>query len=506
MTRASSPKLPRLKLFLACAAMLLGSGSASAQAPAIHSDEVRRAWGFDRSDLPPHPAVRFGVLPNGLRYAVMRNGAPAGALSVRLRIDVGAGVEAIREQGFVHLIEHLIFHGTANIPEGSLPMMLSHRGLRRWTDFDAYTSYDETVFRLNLGRSDAPARQVSLLLMREIATNLMFNRSAVEGAKRKVREEIGGRDAAKDGQIAAENNFFAPNSLIDRGPVAGTSAQVARATPEALRRLYARYYVPERTALVVVGDVDPDAMVAEIAARFSDWRSSATPGRRSSATPARSGCGNKDAPVHPSSRAHRRYHCPRLAARQRGRRRRPARCSFPGAAWQPDAEPAPRRGRRRAQRTIRERRVSIYDHFNTVRLARLDVAARDRDWRGALQAGARELRRALAGGFTQAELDEQLAATRKALVRAAAPARTPELADAIIDAVGRRIVFTAPADASGTDAYLSRVRLQDVNAAFKAAWGTSDPLILVSHHRRIARGEAAIAAAWRETVPAQAAR
>jgi zinc protease len=247
-------------------------------------------------------------------------------------------------------------------------------------------------------------------------------------------------------------------------------------------------------------------MATEIAARFSDWRSSAAPA-------------GDPPPLQPVSDAGKRTRLfihPLVPTSVTIARASPL-GSGVDAGGRRDAHFLERLGSQMLNRRLAvaaaapsapfaSAEISIYDHFNTVRLARLDVAARDREWRRALQAGARELRRALAGGFTQAELDEQLAATRKALVRAAAPARTPELADAIIDAVGRRIVFTAPADASGTDAYLSRVRLQDVNAAFKAAWGTSDPLILVSHHRRIARGEAAIAAAWLETVPAQAAR
>jgi zinc protease len=131
----------------------------AAQSQDAAAETVRAAWGFDRSDLAPHPGVRFGVLANGMRYAVMRSTAPAGSLSVRFHLDVGARDESPREIGFAHLIEHMIFHGTEAIPEGALPMMLSSRGLRRWSDFNAFTSHDETVYRLDLGRADAGARE-----------------------------------------------------------------------------------------------------------------------------------------------------------------------------------------------------------------------------------------------------------------------------------------------------------------------------------------------------------
>ena len=98
-----------LALLVAC------SPAYAEECEAAPTDQAARsAWGFDRSDLAPHPDVRFGVLANGMRYALMHNAHPAAALSVRLRIDVGATAEGEREQGYVHLLEHLIFHGSKN--------------------------------------------------------------------------------------------------------------------------------------------------------------------------------------------------------------------------------------------------------------------------------------------------------------------------------------------------------------------------------------------------------
>jgi hypothetical protein len=138
--------------------------------------------------------------------------------------------------------------------------------------------------------------------------------------------------------------------------------------------------------------------------------------------------------------------------------------------------------------------VAIYNHFGTVRLARIEVAARDRDWRNALTASAAELSKALRDGFTETEFKEALAAIRSGLVRNAAHSSTPALADALADAVGRGIVFTAPADPAGTDAYLAQVRLHDVNAAFQAAWTQGGRLIFVTHNRPVT--EAHILEAW----------
>lgn len=494
-----------------CAKLLCGFIAAALALTALRAQTAPQispgasaAWGFDRSDLAPHPEVRFGVLPNGMRYAIMRNAAPAGSLSVRLRFDVGAGAEGPREQGFVHLLEHLIFHGTPNIPEGSLSLMLAHRGLRRWSDFEAFTSFDETVYRLDMAKSDAPARDVSLMLMREISSNLLFTPAVVRGAKQKVREEIAARDPVQDAVMAAQNAFFAPGTRIDRGPVTGTQRQVARAGGAALRRLYQLYYVPQRTTLVIVGDFDPETVETEIAARFSDWQVPGSPpaahaGHAAQAAPTiPTGDGTRTRLfVHPQAPTAVTIAAvePLAGAADEGRRRDAHFLEHLGSemlnrrlariAAQPEA-------------AFEEASVAIYDHFSTARLAQVELKAKDRSWQKALAAGGRELRRALDQGFSQSELDEQLGFSRRSLVRAAAPRTSSALADAIVDAAARRIVFTAPADPAAGAAYLDRIRLVDVNAAFAAAWSRPDRLIFVSHNQRIPGGEAAITAAWLE--------
>ena len=479
----------RAKLLFAVAAALLGAPAAAAQPSA----QAARAWGFDRSDLQPHPAVRFGVLANGLRYAVMRSEVPARGLAVRLRFEAGANVESERERGFMHLIEHLIFHGTPNIPEGALPLMLSSRGLQRWSDFNAATSHDETVYQLDLGRADAAARDTALALMREIASNLQFTKPVVEGAKKKVVEEIAARDALADRIAAAENAFFMPGTPIARGPVAGSAASVRRATGEALRRLYAEHYVPARATLVMVGDFDPALAEAEIAARFSQWEGK---GGAEAALPAVRGDRGTEAHLFVDPRAPTTVTIaavePLVQAVDAAGPRDQHFLAQLGADMLNRRLAAIAAG---ADAPFASANLAIYDHFSTARLARIEIAARGGDWRRALQAGAAELRRALAG-FTQAELDAQLAFSRSAFGRAAPPPTSSALADAIVDAVGRRIVFTAPGDPAASAAYLDRIRLADVNAAFKNVWAKPGRLLFVSHDRRIPGGDTAIAAAW----------
>jgi zinc protease len=485
------------RLMLCCFLAVAAIAPAAAQAPEPLSPEARAAWGFDVSDLTPHPGVRFGVLPNGMRYAIMRSAVPAGGLSVRLRFDAGAMDESQREQGYFHLLEHLIFHGSENIPSGALPLMMAHRGMKRRTDFNAVTSYDETVYRLDLSMADHNARAAALMLMREISSRLLFTRRTVEAAKKDVRQEIGARDAVRDRVLAAQNAFFFPGSAIARGPVTGTRSSVARATPETLRRLYALHYAPQRATLVVVGDIDPGVAEAEIVSHFVGWKalSAAPPPQARRSLDRTSSGGEVRARLFVDRAAPTSVTIASVSPLLSPSDKAPLR----------DAEFLERLGVEMLNRRLAKTSatVSIYTHFSTARLASLDVAAKDGNWRGALVAAAAELRRALQHGFQQSELDEQLALTSAVLRQAAVPRTNAALADAIIDAVGRGLVFTQPGPPEATAAYLARLRLSDVNAAFAAAWA-EPPLIFVTHNRRFPAAEAAIEGAWKESLESAA--
>lgn len=470
---------------------LLFAAHAHAQPSAAPTPEARAAWGFARSDLQPHPDVRFGVLANGMRYALMRgqgDDKPAG-LAVRLHIRGGGSIEGAREAGFMHVLEHLVFHRSNNLPAGALLFMLPHQGMKRFSDFNAFTTFDETVYRLDLPRTDVPARATALMLMREIASDLYFGRRTIEAAKRNVLAEIGTRDAVEDRAATARDAFFMPGTLIARGPVAGTPKSVRRAGPGALRRLYARAYTPGRTTLVVVGDIDPDVLETEIAARFADWR----PPHAEAADPPdpviRTGRGTQA----------RLFVDPAVATRvtiatvsplggaDAGARRDGSFLEYLGARMLSARLAAMAKA---ADPPFGAGDAAIYDHFSTARLARIELSARDRDWRRALDAGAGALQRALDQGFTQAELDAELAANRR--VPDAAPRTAATLADGIADAVGRDILFTAPADPRGATAYLAGVRLDAVDAAFRRAWGREGRLIFVAHDHDIPNASAQI--------------
>src|SRR3954469_1481957 len=107
----------RLSLFALATCLAFSPSAASAQprpAPAAATAPAP-AWPQQRSDLPPDPDVRYGTLPNGMRYMLRRNATPPHNASLRLRIGAGSLMEAENQRGLAHFIEHMVLNGTTHV-------------------------------------------------------------------------------------------------------------------------------------------------------------------------------------------------------------------------------------------------------------------------------------------------------------------------------------------------------------------------------------------------------
>uniref|UniRef100_UPI0030F41CA0 M16 family metallopeptidase n=1 Tax=Phenylobacterium sp. TaxID=1871053 RepID=UPI0030F41CA0 len=137
-------------------------------------------WVQARSDVPADPEVRFGALPNGMRYALRKQSIPAGQAALRLRFDAGSLQETDAQAGLAHFLEHMAFNGSKNVPEGDMIKILERLGLAFGADTNASTNLDETIYKLDLPRTDAETVDTSLMLLREAAGNLTIDQAAVD--------------------------------------------------------------------------------------------------------------------------------------------------------------------------------------------------------------------------------------------------------------------------------------------------------------------------------------
>ncbi len=235
-------------------------------------------WPQSTSDIPADPAIRFGVLPNGMRYLVMHNAQPHGVVSIRLLVAAGSIDERDDQQGLAHFLEHMSFRGSKHVPEAEVWQDLQRLGLQLGADTNAFTGYGHTQYDFDLPANDDATLDAALLRLRDTASELTLSQSAMDAERGVILSEERFRDTPDERTEKAEQDFFFQGQrVIERWPI-GQDAIIEHAPVTLIRQFYDAYYRPERTVLIVVGDIDPAAMEAKVVARFSDWRAVGPPG------------------------------------------------------------------------------------------------------------------------------------------------------------------------------------------------------------------------------------
>ncbi len=218
--------------------------------------------------LPVDPAVRHGVLANGLSYYIRQNSYPAQRAELRLVVDAGSMNEDQDQLGLAHLLEHLAFDGTPQFPGNSVWKFFERIGLRVGADVNARTGYEETVYQLTVPTDSAALLTAGITLLEEWAHRLTLDPAQLLRERKVVVEEW--RSTLGAGQRLSERQsavILRGSRYLDRAPI-GVPALVAAAPISAVRRFYADWYRPERMAIVIVGDIDVAALEARVRRQF----------------------------------------------------------------------------------------------------------------------------------------------------------------------------------------------------------------------------------------------
>ena len=501
--------LRSLAAFLAALALPLAACTATSAQETIVSSRadaqsatasVESPWPFAESDLPVDPSYRVGVLDNGMRYIIRPNATPPEQGMVQFWVDFGSVAEAEHQQGWAHFIEHMAFNGSTHLPEGEMVKLLEREGLAFGADTNASTGFDTTLYRLDLPRNDLDLLDTALMLMRENASELTFDEGAVERERGIVLSEINVRDTY---QFRAAKDLYAftyPGSRLSRRFPAGTPETVGAATGAEMKQLWETYYRPENVALVVVGDYDVDAVEAAIAEHFADWQGEDRVAQPGFGPIAVDQSGAADIYLDPALPD-------RLVVSANG-------------AWLggPDTEESRRIRLRRAigngiinrrlQRLARQddppfraATIDTSDIGEEGRTTSISIYALDGEWQRGLAAAQEEYRSALAFGFSESEVAEQVANFRASVDANAAGAATRPNSSFVTGAITLlrdRQVPTTPQ--SGLERFNSHAPLitpaNVLEALREEIVPLDDPLVRYEGKAPPEGGEAALLAAW----------
>src|SRR5437899_12589676 len=179
---------------------------ALAASVAIHAQTQPAAPAFNPQDeIPFDKAVRAATLPNGLKYFVRQNDRPAKRVSLRLGVKAGSLNEADDQLGLAHLIEHMAFNGSAHFKPGELVKYFETIGARLGPHVNAYTSFDETVYMLDLPTDKPEIVANGLTALADFAGGLTLDPAEIEKERGVVIEEwrggLGAGSRVRDKQI-----------------------------------------------------------------------------------------------------------------------------------------------------------------------------------------------------------------------------------------------------------------------------------------------------------------
>ncbi|PMG37132.1 peptidase M16 [Vibrio splendidus] len=223
--------------------------------------------------IQPDPAWTSGQLENGLTYHVYPDHEES--VSVRLVVHAGSFQETDQQEGYAHFLEHMAFNGSKNFSQNDVIRLFEDAGASFGADINAYTSYQETVYQLDL--PDNVQLQSALTWMRDIGDGLDLSSSEVEKEKGVILGEF--RYARLDDKPFAEQFFdhFIEGGQYEGQDALGTKESVLNVTSQGLNSFYQTWYQPQIVEVIVSGDVDTKIAIPLIEEKFSDWQRGKTP-------------------------------------------------------------------------------------------------------------------------------------------------------------------------------------------------------------------------------------
>ena len=239
-------------------------------------------WAQDAPEkLPMDPEVRYGRLENGLTYYIRHNEQPKQRAEFHIAQAVGAILEEDNQNGLAHFLEHMAFNGTQHFPGKGIINYFESVGVNFGGNINAYTSIDETVYRL----SDVPIYREgivdsALLVMHDWSCGLLLLDEEIDAERGVILEEWRTGRTAQRRMWKEMRALMYPGTQYAKRDVIGDTAVINNFEYQALRDYYHKWYGPDNQAIIVVGDINVDTIEAKIKALWADVPRRANYGER----------------------------------------------------------------------------------------------------------------------------------------------------------------------------------------------------------------------------------
>ncbi len=224
---------------------------------ATHPIDQKESAGVDlKQPIPVDPEVTVGKFDNGLTYYIKVNKKPEKRAQFWLAVNAGSVLEDDDQQGLAHLAEHMAFNGTKNFKKQELINYLESIGMKFGPEINAYTSFDETVYMLQVPTDSVHIVEKGFQILEDWAHLVSYDEEEIDKERGVVIEEWRlGRGADmrmldKQLPVLFKGSRYAHRLAIGKKEVIDTCKY------ETLKRFYKDWYRPDLMAVVAVGDFD----------------------------------------------------------------------------------------------------------------------------------------------------------------------------------------------------------------------------------------------------------
>ncbi len=230
---------------------------------------------------PMDPNVRIGKLDNGLTYYIRHNEKPSGRADFYIAQKVGSVLEEESQRGLAHFLEHMAFNGTTNLPGMTLREYLQSRGIKFGENLNAGTGIDQTVYMITNVPTDIPGLvDTCLLILHDWSSFIALEEAEIDNERGVILEELRTREDASERIMKEILPIMYPNSPYANRLPGGLPEVVANFEYQTLRDYYHKWYRPDLQGLIIVGDVDVDAIETRIKEMCADIPTPVNPAPR----------------------------------------------------------------------------------------------------------------------------------------------------------------------------------------------------------------------------------
>lgn len=197
-----------------------------------------------------------GKLDNGLEYYIYKNKKPESNATLNLVVKVGSLMEENDEQGIAHFMEHMAFNGTTKFKKNEMIKYLQSIGLKFGGDLNAYTTFDRTVYKLQVPTGKKELED-GIEVLREWASEATILSEEIETEKKVVIEEwrLSQGLTQRLGDVH-KKALFSGSKYYNRFPI-GLPKVILSADQNLVKGFYNKWYQPKNMAIVAVGDFNP---------------------------------------------------------------------------------------------------------------------------------------------------------------------------------------------------------------------------------------------------------